>query len=148
MNESKSKNTDEIGGRLTWRKRALPSSVTLRRDRNLLRSALCVSMALIAITASSRLAAGQSVTFGSAGSYSADSQPRALVAGDFNSDGKPDIAVASSGVSYVSILVGKGDGTFQKASRYQVGANAVAIIAGDFNHDGKLDVATANADSN
>jgi hypothetical protein len=148
MNESKSKNTDEIGGRLTWRKRALHSSVTLRRDRNLLRSALCVSMALIAITASSRLAAGQSVTFGSAVSYSTDPGPRALVAGDFNSDGKPDIAVASSSINYVSILVGKGDGTFQKANHYQVSASPTAIIAGDFNHDGKLDVVTANTNAN
>ncbi len=70
------------------------------------------------------------------------STPVAIVAGDFNGDGKRDLAVASS--DGVSILLGNGDGTFQPAIDYAVGADPVAIVAGDFNGDGELDLAVAD----
>ena len=41
------------------------------------------------------------------------SQPVALVAGDFNGDGRTDLAIANSGANDVSVLLGNGDGTFQ-----------------------------------
>ena len=76
---------------------------------------------------------------------------RALVAGDFNGDGKIDIAVASlcsdSNCTQggVSILLGTGDGTFQPFVVYATGAQyAFSLAIGDFNGDGKLDVAVAN----
>ena len=76
---------------------------------------------------------------------------RALLAGDFNGDGKIDIAVASlcsdnnCTQGGVSILLGNGDGTFQPSVIYATGAQyAYSIAIGDFNGDGKLDVAVAN----
>src|SRR5215471_19718316 len=46
--------------------------------------------------------------------------PRAVTVGDFNNDGKPDLAVVNSGPSSasqssLSILLGNGDGSFQPA---------------------------------
>jgi len=62
-----------------------------------------------------------------------------LVAGDFNGDGKLDLA-ASTGAS-ISILLGNGDGTFTVTS-FQTTAQFVGtLVAGDFNGDGKLDLA-------
>jgi membrane-bound lytic murein transglycosylase B len=66
------------------------------------------------------------------------------VTGDFNGDGKLDLAVTDSGNNTVFILLGNGDGTFGLTSIIPVGNYPSAIIAADFNNDGKLDLAIAN----
>ena len=68
----------------------------------------------------------------------------ALVAADFNGDGKLDLAVTDSATNVVMILLGNGDGTFGSSATIPVGKEPVAIVAGDFNSDGKLDLAVAN----
>ena len=73
--------------------------------------------------------------------------PTYAVVGDFNNDGKPDLATSNLGDNTVSILLGNGDGTFQPASAYAVGQSPTALAAGDFNADGKLDLAVNNHDS-
>ena len=70
--------------------------------------------------------------------------PHALVAGDFNGDGRTDLAVANSGSNDVSVLLGNGDGTFQNQVTYAVGSYPDALVAGDFNGDGRTDLAVAN----
>jgi hypothetical protein len=60
-----------------------------------------------------------------------------LVAGDFNNDGKQDLAVAAKGS--VGIMLGNGDGTFQAISLMRKG-QVGRLRSGDFNSDGKLDV--------
>ena len=82
--------------------------------------------------------------FAAAKSYPVDTAPMAIAVGDFNSDGKPDVAVANSGSNNVSILLNNGDGTFQAAVNYAVGTSPQALAAGDFNGDGKLDLIVAN----
>src|SRR5215469_7350876 len=74
-------------------------------------------------------------------SYPVGTSPAAIVLGDFNGDGKIDIAVANSGSGDVSILLGNGDGTFHPAVNYSAGHNPSMIAVGDFNGDGKLDLA-------
>jgi hypothetical protein len=66
-----------------------------------------------------------------------------VVAGDFNGDGKQDLAIPAStprGYSAVGILLGNGDGTFQPISALRIGQNE-SLLAADFNLDGKLDLA-------
>ena len=70
--------------------------------------------------------------------------PFSLVTGDFNGDGKLDLAVSNSVGNSVTILLGNGDGTFTSNATYGVGADPQEIVAGDFNEDGILDLAVAN----
>ena len=53
--------------------------------------------------------------------------PAAAAIGDFNGDGFPDLALASSTSSNVTILLGTGSGTFQSPATYAV-ANALSGI--------------------
>jgi hypothetical protein len=66
--------------------------------------------------------------------------PIDVVVGDFNRDGKPDLAVANAADNTVSVLLGNGDGTFQPARNYTVGSDPTALAVGDFNGDGKPDL--------
>ncbi|HTS67720.1 MAG TPA: FG-GAP-like repeat-containing protein, partial [Terriglobia bacterium] len=78
--------------------------------------------------------------------YSIGNPPQAIVAGDFNGDGIPDLAVVNTGnpqQSVVSILLGNGNGTFQAHVDFAVGMAGVSLVAGDFNGDGRLDLAVA-----
>ena len=80
--------------------------------------------------------------------FGAASTPASVAVGDFNRDGKLDLAVANEGRNNISILLGKGDGTFQAAVNYGLGSGTpepAAVAVGDFNGDGKLDLAVANA---
>jgi hypothetical protein len=74
------------------------------------------------------------------------SGPDAIIAADFNNDGRLDLAVANYADGTVTLLLGNGDGTFTQAagSPYGVGQGPYQIAAADFNGDGKLDLATAN----
>ena len=64
--------------------------------------------------------------------------------GDFNGDGKPDLATANYGDDTVSVLLNLGDGGFGPATTYAVGSGPYQVIAGDFNGDGQPDLVTAN----
>ncbi|HEV2176293.1 MAG TPA: choice-of-anchor D domain-containing protein [Terriglobia bacterium] len=70
--------------------------------------------------------------------------PVAAVVGDFNGDGKLDLAVANQGSSSLTILLGKGDGTFTTPSTQPAVVSPACLAVGDFNGDGKLDILVAN----
>jgi hypothetical protein len=70
-----------------------------------------------------------------------------VAVGDFNADGKLDIAFADPQNNNVTIFLGNGNGTFTTAqgSPMPVGKDPQAILTADFNNDGKLDLAIANS---
>jgi predicted NUDIX family NTP pyrophosphohydrolase len=88
-----------------------------------------------------------SAGFAKAVNYGAGSGPWSVAVGDFNGDGKPDLAVANEESNNLSVLLGNGDGTFQTAVNYSVGLQPWSVAVGDFNLDGKPDLAVANEGS-
>jgi hypothetical protein len=76
--------------------------------------------------------------------YAVGIVPDSVAVGDFNGDGKLDLAVANEFSNNVSVLLGNGDGTFQYAPNFAVGTGPVSLAMGDFNGDGKPDLAVVN----
>jgi hypothetical protein len=76
------------------------------------------------------------------------SSPIALVTGDLNHDGRPDLVVADRDSNAVSILLGRGDGSFRPESRVPVAGGPRALVLDDFNGDGRPDVAVVNVSTN
>ncbi len=83
-------------------------------------------------------------SFGAATNFAAGSGPIAVAVGDFNGDGKLDLAVANNSSANVSVLLGAGSGNFGAPMNLSVGSQPLAVAAADFNGDGKLDLAVAN----
>ncbi len=72
--------------------------------------------------------------------------PTDLATGDFNGDGKIDLAVTNNGAQSVTILLGDGLGGFTPAAaEVPVDSNPQSVRVGDFNRDGKLDLAVGLA---
>lgn len=71
--------------------------------------------------------------------------PVAVAAGDFNGDGKIDLAATNSFSNSVSVLLGNGDGTFQKQAQFATGNLPNGLTVGDLNNDGRLDIVTQDS---
>jgi len=73
--------------------------------------------------------------------------PNSVAVGDFNGDGRLDLALSDYNVSQgnsVVVLLGKGDGTFRKYVSYLTGSAPEYVATADLNGDGILDLVTAN----
>jgi len=87
-------------------------------------------------------------TFQPHADYATGAWPSGLAIGDFNADGKLDMAAGNAHSNTVSVLLGNGDGTFQPKVDYPTANNPRLVVTGDFNGDGKLDLAVATQFSN
>lgn len=106
-----------------------------------------VTGAAVAAALALALAPGASsaVTFAPAVDYTLAQPPQSVAVGDFNADGKLDLALAAS--DGVSVLLGTGSGSFGAPAVFSAHNTPVALTVGDFNRDGKKDLAVANSGS-
>jgi hypothetical protein len=71
--------------------------------------------------------------------YSTSYIPNCAAVGDFNGDGKLDLAVSGPGNGDADIFLGNGDGTFHELG-VTPGTNQFQLVGADMNRDGKLDL--------
>jgi VCBS repeat-containing protein len=80
--------------------------------------------------------------------YSAGDGPNSVALGDFDGDGKLDVATANinaADASNISVLLGNGSGTFGAAATFGTGVSgARSITTADVDGDGFLDLVAAN----
>ena len=76
------------------------------------------------------------LTFTKSDEIWAGTEPRDAHTGDFNGDGRPDLAIVNWTSEDVSILLGKGDGTFEPDARHRPGTWVVHVGIGDLDGDG------------
>jgi len=93
-------------------------------------------------------ASGGTGTFVGVQTVSVQFNAVALAAGDWDSDGTMDLAVANFGSNSVSILKNDGTGVFVQSSAVANQIGATAIVTGDWDGDGDLDLAVANFGAN
>ncbi len=79
------------------------------------------------------------LTLNPAVNYNVGASPLDVVAGDFNGDGKTDLATINA--SHLSLVLGNGDGTFQAPQHTSAGSGMRNVAAGHFNGDSLLDLA-------
>jgi predicted Zn-dependent protease with MMP-like domain/predicted nucleotidyltransferase len=83
-------------------------------------------------------------------STGSDSYPALVVVGDFNNDGRLDVAVANYGTDNIGVFFGNGNGNFSSQTNFSTGSGSkpYPLAVGDFNNDNQLDIAVANYGSN
>jgi hypothetical protein len=75
--------------------------------------------------------------------------PTAVVQGDFNEDGKMDMAISNGGDNSIYVLLGNGDGTFAVPEvLYTAGQSPVWLAAAKLRTSGHLDLIAVDGDSN
>ena len=113
---------------------------SLPRQRPYLAWALMIALATVAPVARAQFIFAPSIR------TELSNNPRSVTSGDFNGDGKLDLALAMGPMQRVSVALGKGDGTFQPARTYPAGPDCDFVTTVDIDGDGKLDLLVVNAE--
>jgi hypothetical protein len=77
-------------------------------------------------------------TFAVGSKAPAGTAPTAIFAGDFNKDGKLDVAVADA--AGVQVLIGNGSGGFAAPVKNAIDGVPISLSGGDINGDGVIDL--------
>src|SRR5260370_15781588 len=97
----------------------------LNMTRDSARLLLCVAATLFFVTTFPSPARAQTISFVTERDFpTGGADPASVAVGDFNGDGKLDLAAANYNSKSVAVLLGNGDGTFQAPLSFAVGAGA------------------------
>jgi hypothetical protein len=96
---------------------------------------------------------GATPAFAPQQAFATGSNPTSVAAGDFNGDGRPDLALTNANSASVSVLLnltpsGGATAVFGSQQSFATAQNPWSVSVGDLNSDGKPDLAVANWISN
>src|SRR5258708_1851958 len=117
----------------------------LRKAASLLLPACALAVVSLASFSQTAATAPTNVTFSSQ-TYTTGPFPAGVVSGDFNNDGKPDLAAIDNQSNQVNILLGTGGGLFTLGSSTPTGVGPVQIVTSTFTLNSKQHLAVANSD--
>ncbi|MGH9729187.1 MAG: FG-GAP-like repeat-containing protein [Candidatus Acidiferrales bacterium] len=66
------------------------------------------------------------------GTSTTGNKPVAITAGDFNVDGRTDLAISDEQADTIDVLIGNGDGTFASPLNLPTGTGPIGVVAGEF----------------
>jgi hypothetical protein len=86
------------------------------------------------------------LSFTPAANFATVGTPSAIVAADFNGDGKLDLATcADAFTGSVSVLLNNGAGGFAEVQRTIIGSQLTSMAVADFDRDGNVDIVAADS---
>src|SRR3954466_9033926 len=104
--------------------------------RRTLPTAILVAATALALSLFVAATAAAATTFAPASNSAAGAEPRSVALGDFNGDGKLDLAEANETSGTVAVLLGNGNGGFGAKTEFATGSpGADSVALGDFNND-------------
>lgn len=87
--------------------------------------------------------------FTGSGAFATGGLPEGIAIGDYDGDGKQDVATANFNDSQISVLLGNGDGTLKAQTAFSTGVEQPnGISTADFNGDGEADLVVSNSGTN
>jgi hypothetical protein len=114
--------------------------------RHTARRALFLWLPLAATAAASHARAQCTCTFAPPTEVIFGTAPSFIATADFNSDGRPDVAVSDPSANALFVFFGNGPGTFTPPGGGITGVPAAGpLVTGDFNLDGRTDIAVATS---
>ncbi|MET0625481.1 MAG: FG-GAP-like repeat-containing protein, partial [Pyrinomonadaceae bacterium] len=125
----------------------MPHAPTSRRNAPRLSNAAAALAALLFVVAATTRADADcaSPIFSLPQTYGVGAGPASVAAGDFNGDGRQDLAVPNNVSSNVSVLLGDGAGGFGPPANFAVAEHPASVAVADFNKDGKADLAVGHS---
>ncbi|CAF4694351.1 unnamed protein product [Rotaria sp. Silwood1] len=111
------------------------------------------SASMISVYLNTTTPGASTPTFSGKTDFSFGSTPYYFAIGDFNGDGKKDIAAANYGSNTISVLLntttpGASTATFSAKTDFTSGANPYDVVIADINGDGKSDIIESNDGAN